>query len=425
MKIGFHIPRDNHIKFFGPLIDFLLAKGWAITIFCDHRAKPSELGYKAYTFPYINKVPTFKSDVSIFTFQSIENLAQQIIKENVKAVFFINFNPLCKELKRILSQKKYYFIAAELQYFFELFLTGKDLSYSDVVYTLSKNWHNWWKEYLKQLNRGSRDSQESIFQEIDRKCVPVGFPEADQCSNLNATLIRKKFGIPDNKKVLLLLPFPWRIPFSIWTHIVYQHQPVLIKVFRLLYHRALEYLPDVKDKIDDLKLTESIRTFAENNDALFIVKGRLKNKIPKYLRRMADRIFFDEDFYPFTTIELLFIADLSISFYSAAIMESVLVKTPTICLAPKGGTYWPGYEDRYHLDNFSPEHGSFYNYNGIVYYQKVDKFISGFANQSFDDFKLIDKEHNKFVKKFLGFNDYNASERIYQDLTIRMNETNA
>jgi hypothetical protein len=420
MKIGFHIPRDNHIKFYGPLVDYLLAKGWSVTIFCDHRAKPSKLGYKAYTYPYTHKIPSFKSDVSIQSFQSVENFAQMIEAERIKVVFFVNFNQICKDLKNILRKKGYYFIAAELQYFFELLLTGKDLSYTDIIYTLSKNWNIWWKDYCKELDLRIGDQQADILKEIDRKCVPVGFPEADQCSDFNVSVIKKKYDIPENKKIILLLPFPWRIPFDAWTHIVYQPSPAIFKYIRLLLHGALRYIPDVKNRIDDLSLTESIKAFAANNDAVFIVKGRLKNKVPNYLRELADKVVFDEGFYPFTTIELLFISDLSISFYSASIMESVLVRTPTICLAPKGGSYWPGYDDRHNFRSFSPDPYSFYNYDGIVYYQTVDKFISNFVNQTFDDFRLNDNNCNKFIEKYLGFDDYNASERIYKDLVLRM-----
>ena len=333
-------------------------------------------------------------------------------------MFFVNFDPICKELK-ILLKGKHPFISAELQYFLELFSSCNDLAYTDVIYIYSDNWKVWWKEYLRHYRIEHGDNIHRFIQAFEEKCVSVGFPEADQCANFEACSIREKYGIPKGKKVLVLFPFPWRLPFSIWTHVIYKPQPYLFKLFRLILNGAFTYLPDLKRGIHDLKLSEIIRQFAVKNDAYFVVKGRLKNKIPGYLKRLADKVFLDESFYPFTTLELLYIADLSISFYSAAIMESVLARTPTLCLSPKRDMFWPGYDDRHFMPAFSPSPGSFYHSYGAVYYETVDNFISSFHGKTFEDFEPDKNKMGEFITKFFGFKDWNACDRIYEDLIRR------
>ncbi len=418
MNIGFHIPRDNYIKLFAPLMDHLLAKGCQVTAFCDYRKKPAELGYKSYAFPAVEKLPKFRFDLDIAKFHDLSEFGQLIQKKKMQVLFFVNFDAICKELK-ILLEGKHPFISAELQYFLELFSSCKDLSYTDVIYLYSDNWKEWWKEYLRHHKIENGDELHRFIQKSEEKCVSVGFPEADQCADFETRSLREKYGIPEGKKVLLLFPFPWRLPFSIWTHVIYQPQPYILKLLRLVLNRAFGYFPDLKKGIHDLKLTETIRRFADKNDAYFVVKGRLKNRIPGYLKKLADKVFLDESFYPFTTLELLHIADLSISFYSAVIMESVLAQTPALCLSPKRDMFWPGYDDRHFMPAFSPSPGSFYNFDGAVYYETVGDFISSFHRKTFEDFKPIQEKMGEFIHKFFGYKDRNASGRIYEDLVRR------
>lgn len=417
MNIGFILPRSPIIKLYAPIIEYFLLKRIEVTIFCDYRQAPKELGYKSYTYPYKECVPIFKNTPDTISYSNIPELCDMIMKRKIRALFLVNFWEISKEVKNQLSKDNYQTVFIQLQYFLELFLTAKDLSYFDVIYTYSESWEHWWKDYIdvKKIRNIS-------LKEIEEKCINIGFPEFDQCKTFDSILIRKKYQIPDKKKVILLFPFPWRLQFSPWTHIVYKPQPRFIKFIRLFLHRSMSLWQDVRQDINDFRLTQAIKAFARKNDAMFIVKGRQKNRIPGYLRKMADRVYFDESYYPFITLELLYIADLSISFYSAAIMESVITRTPTINLAPKNEGYWPGYDDRHNMPAFSPKPGSFYNYEGVVFYEAVDRFIASFREKTFNDYQLDGDRAGEFLKKFMGPDDHQACERLYADLSKRLLE---
>jgi hypothetical protein len=74
------------------------------------------------------------------------------------------------------------------------------------------------------------------------------------------------------------------------------------------------------------------------------------------------------------------------------------------------------------MSAFTLEQGSFYNSEGVVYHQTVDRFIRAFPAQSIEDFKLRAECAEEFMKIFLGINDCRASMRICMDLTRRINE---
>ncbi len=410
----------------GLLIDYFLEKGWRVFLFCDYRQKPSDLGYKADQFPAVEKMPRFKGKPDIIAFDNIQELGRDIRENNVKVFFVVNFHPIVGELKEMLAKENFSFITVELQYFLELLIFGKDLSNTDVVYSHSANWEKWWKEHIVRYNLVDNTSRDRLFKEIEKKTVVVGLPEADQVKNFDDKTIRSKYGIPESKRVVVLFPFPWyghSFPMvsrsGLWTYIVYKPRSFFLKVLRLLWYRAWDFWPDICRGIDDVAVTKAIRTFCDRNKALLVVKGRRKNPIAAHLKKMADYVFFDEGYYPFTTLELLFIADLSIGFWTMAIMESIIVQTPSICLVPERGSLWPECED-FGADDFSSKAGSFFNFDGVVYNQSVKDIISNFGEQSFEDYRLDSRKKDEFVKKFFGYSDYQACERIYKDLCQRL-----
>lgn len=147
MKVGFLLFRSPVIKVYAPLIEFLLDKGDEVTIFCDYTLEPKSLGYKKYQYPYKEGLPSFKSPPSIESYTSTRELCDMIKKRNIRALFSINFFQTAKDVKRLLVKENYEIINAQLQYFLEMFTTGKDLSDFDVIYTYSDSWKQWWGEY--------------------------------------------------------------------------------------------------------------------------------------------------------------------------------------------------------------------------------------------------------------------------------------
>jgi hypothetical protein len=319
---------------------------------------------------------------------------------------------IVKEIESIISKNKINVLFARLQPGLDI-MPCRDLSCTDIVLSFCDNWKTWWKEWLLHFGIITKDEQQDIFEQIEAKTVSCGFVQADQIKNYDRNKICEKYGIPPDKKVLIYLSFPWRVEFSVWSHIIYKPQNKVVKMARLFLHHAWKNFSDIFTCADDLQVARAIRQFADRNNAFFVVKGRTKNKVPGYLRKIADKVIFDESYYPYTTMELMYAADLSINFYSEVNKESVMCNTPGICLGPKEPKDWPSYASRFFMEDFSRKPGSFYHFDGVVYNESVDDFAKNFGDKTFDDYKLNQNMKNEYVKKFLGFDDFKSSERIY------------
>ena len=422
MHVGFHLPRDNHIKLFAPLVELLLGKGCEVSILCDHRVKAKKMGIKAYQFPSVEKVPKFKYAPKICVFNSVGELAGIVKQNKIDVVFFVNFPPLSSQLKTLLAKENYFFITAEMQHYYDIMLLEKDISVVDVIYCYSKSWVESWKEYVAKHKQILGKSKENYFQEIDSKIRLVGFPVISQVGEYDRNSIREKYNMPLDKKVVLLMPFP---KFSsVWIDSVYRPQSKFLKKAKLIFKGAKEYLPDVEKGIDDLAVTRGLREFCDKNNALLVTKGRIKNPVPKYVEKMSDRIFFDDCFHPYFTLELLAIADLSVSFCSMVVLESIAIGTPSICIMPHEDRIWQPYEVLGLPSEFKMGKGSIYNFPGVAYMKSAEHMSRRFGHETFEDYEIEPLCKSGYVEKFFGFNDFEACSRIYADLCQRLGHKN-
>jgi hypothetical protein len=419
MNIAFCIGRMNYLGHFGPIIDYFKSKNADIMLLCDNRHKSTSAGYKAYLYPDCENVREVFCKEDVKAFHTTEEFVKIIIEKQRQVVFFIAIDAIAKEVKKILSEKRINVIFAHIQPSGDIMVRNELLG-ADVVFIYCENWRGWWKEWLLHSGIISEKDKDCIFGQIDTKSVSCGFPMVDQLASYDRRAICEKYGIPEDRKIILFSPFPWRASFSVWSHIIYKPQSKIVKLARLFYHCAWGYIPRVFDAVDDLQVAKAIRQFADRNNAFFLVKSRIKNWMPPYLRRIADAVFFDESYYPTTIEELLFVADLCINFYSEVTKESVISNTPCICLGPPKNEDWPCYSKWFYLEDFSPKHGSFYSFNGVVYNESIDDFVKNFPHKSFDDYKLEAENRDEYVKKFLGYSDFKSSERIYNYLSHRL-----
>ncbi|MBN1456721.1 MAG: hypothetical protein JW912_02590 [Sedimentisphaerales bacterium] len=421
MNIGFYVGRLIYTSHFGALIDCFREKGARITLLCDYRQKPKDCGYKAYQYPYLKSIQNVFEKEEVLNFQTAEEFVDIIIENQLQAVFFFPLDSIAKETKALLAQKAADVLFIRLQIGLEM-MSCTDLPSTDIAFIFCENWKTWWKKWLMLFDLIPEKDKDYIFEQIDTKAVASGLPQFDSIVNFDRHSICEKYGLPEDKKIILYLPFPWRVPFSIWSHIIYKPQNKITKLAKLLLHGLIDKIPDIwhSQAADDLQVAQAIRKFADRNNAFLLVKGRLKNKIPSYLSKIADKVVNDETYYPHTTIELMSIADLSLNFYSEANKESVMCGTPCVCLGPTKPEDWTCYAKRFAIEEFSPRSGSFYNFDGVVFNESVDDFAKNFPSKTFDDYRMNIENKDKFIKKYLGYSDKKSSERIYNHLSNRL-----
>ena len=309
MNICFYIGRMIYLSYMGPVIECFRNNGDNVTLLCDCRQASSAFDYKAYQYPHLEKVQKIFGKDNVRSFHTTEEFVDIIIKDQLQAVFFFATDPIVKKAKALVVEKKAEVLFMRLQIGLEI-MSCKDLQSTDVVFIFCENWKTWWKKWLMLFKIIPEKDKDCIFEQIETKTIASGFPQFDSIADFDRQSICKKYGLPGDKKIIVYLPFPWRVSFSIWSHIIYKPQNKIIKLARLLLHRSWQHRQEVFNCADDLQVANAIRQFADQNNGFFLVKGRLKNKVPSYLEKLADKVVFDESYYPHTTIELMSVADL-------------------------------------------------------------------------------------------------------------------
>jgi hypothetical protein len=159
-------------------------------------------------------------------------------------------------------------------------------------------------------------------------------------------------------------------------------------------------------------LVEAARRFCDRHGAALVVKSREKNRDPGFLSRLAD-VFVDgdADVYPYTSIQLMAVADLCIHFQSGAVLEAAFAGVPSLSVRvpqPHLERY-PGFEE-----SFGSAPGTLQNFPGIVWTAKHGEAAGLLDRSSLADFKVDAAARGEYVEKFLGFEDTRSSHRVLE-----------
>ena len=166
-------------------------------------------------------------------------------------------------------------------------------------------------------------------------------PELDAVRRIDPEEVRRRLGLPRDRPIVLYLSFPLASnPPTFWLRGVFTPSTRLGQAARTLLAGRTEYWPDVREGLNDRRLVEAVRHFCDRTGAALVVKSRLKDPIPRYTLRRADRALYDLSHYPPTILELLSVASLCVHFYSTTVLEAVYCGVPSLCLAPHRRSPW-------------------------------------------------------------------------------------
>ena len=150
--------------------------------------------------------------------------------------------------------------------------------------------------------------------------VPIGYPELDQLSlqTMTREACRAKWNLPAGQMVVLFGTAA---------------RPIRLGRIRRWWFGQVRYR----------QIVRALRQWCDERGALLIAKTRAKHGDPAWLARICDRVVGDESFYPFSTLELLQAADLYVGFASAMAIEACAVGIPQVHLHgwPPERYEWP------------------------------------------------------------------------------------
>jgi len=384
MKVAFLIERNIYFRIFGPVIDKALEKGHEV--FCLHNYSQPKTGSKAYQFPYISQAPQFTNGgVISLDFRSQGDFIEKCLQNNIQAIVSLNITQGNLGLIKELKLKGIYWVALQ-NGFDTVAVSGNYLTAPDKFFIYSPEWLECIFDYLKRAG---------FQQKFSDKIMPVGFWLAEQKTIINPQDIKKKWGIPENKKVVLLLPFPFGSSLKRpWTKYIYG-----TRFF---------------SQENDYSVCLAIKEFCRKNSGYLLVKSRQKDPVRNYLKKMADKVLYDEEFYPSTIMECLAIADICFNFYSTVAIEAISMDVPNVCIAPKTKN-WKDIQTSLWQTIFAKEK-DFFDFPGVSYLKTISEIIKDLPQKSFSDFSLDKEKQNQYLQKFANNNIETASENIISEI---------
>lgn len=236
----------------------------------------------------------------------------------------------------------------------------------------------------------------------------VGSTMLDQLARVDRAAVRRKYGLPDGPVVLFMslkmaVPEPFR-------RLAWAGGWRGFRAAKALVTGHGTLVPAILRGNGYLALTRALQGFARRAGAALVVKSRAKNEDPAFLRRRADLfIARDEDMFPYSSIELMAVADLCVHFQSGAVLEAVHAGVPSLSIrVPQ--THLEGYASFQEV--FGARTGSLQNFPGIVWSADAGDATRMLSTGSLADFRIDPDARRRYVEKFLGFDDNRSSERV-------------
>ena len=392
MTIGFLVLRNTYFKFFGPVIEQALKSGHQV--FCLHDYNQPKEGSKGYQFPDIERAPVFQNGKPLFlSFKSNEDFIEQALNAGVQAIVSIDFLKSHFFLQEKLKEKGIFWFS--LQNGFDSGpLSGEHLEKPNKFFVYSPEWTEWMFDYLRKTGK-TQEADFSVFkQKLNNKVEAVGFWPVEQQKLIDSEKVRNKWAIPNGKKVVLFLPFPFGSSLKkFWTKYVYG-----TRFF---------------SKENDYNVCSSVKEFCEKNNCYLLVKSRQKDPVRNYLKKMADKVLYDEEFYPSTIMECLSVADICFNFYSTAAIEAVSMSVPNVCIAPNVKD-WKDIDNVFWQTILEKEK-DFFDFPGISYLKTIPEIIKELPQKTLSDFPLKREKQIQYMQKFAAGNKFSFGKYCFRD----------
>lgn len=408
MKIGFLLNRFNLLSNYGPVIEAAFERGHEVILFCLRNAGDS----KEPSGILEEKIPVFSQGRPLLAWFDFPQLAECAHTHGAQALILIEGvvfkDPTFISQMQLLRAQGVRVIS--ISHFFEGILgpVSHFENFDRVCYqsAFGIGMHTQVEPALTTL-------KETVLAE---KIAVTGSSLLDQFRDLkkDGANIRKKYGIPEGKKIVLFLSLKMAVPEN-WRRFAFGETSRLKGTLSLLARRDFKFVRDCWTGISYLGLLRCVKNFAERSGACLVVKTRFKNQDPMYVKQAADVFIQDGNAYPYTSAELMAIADLCIHFQSGAVMEAAFAKVPSLAIAIP----------QEHLRRYNPlthrlyfeegeKEGSLYKFQGVSTSLPLKEAYALLSQSTLSDFAVDPEQRDRYIQKYLGFGDYKNSHRILE-----------
>ena len=432
MNIVFLIGMMNSFRHLAPLIEEGLKRKHSVECWHDYSVRRD--GSKGYLFPDIEKSP-FREPHNLgmksIAFHTKTEMAKAIIS-HPNGTFIVSQYPI----EFFLSPqhvKEFKNTWCTVMHVHDSFLELKRINPEDLQPGIKKLFFPYTAHYAnlglqyfdKFLSFGKK-----YFSAPETKLLPIGCPMlGPKLLQLSKTAIRKKYNIPEGKNILLYLPFTfnfdatkghrqsiaWQAAFA-GIHIKrkalreFNSNTFKVDPFYKRISKRLSYFKRILTDTQACKwfintwnepaVINAIRLFCNKNNLHLVVKPRIKFDFSEEVYRKADLVVNDDEsqYFPSKLQELFCICDLSIGYFTTAVLESVYCNVPHINLHyPDALSYDPNRKFWYTAYEGSP-----FSFKGAVRDINIPDFIKEFPTKEISHYSMDHNQRQSYMRAYTG-----------------------
>ncbi len=400
-KLGFILDRAPTVKMYSPPILEALRRNLEVSIFCGPDPLNSWPHQPLYQPLSKNMFFPGKDRVKFLYYQDNDHLLQLVQGTNIDNLITSDFANLAYR-SALPEIRKQGIKIHGLQW------SGDYLTITPATFEILDSYFIYTPQMIDFYKRRYPQSQ------LEGKFVVSGNYMLDQIPELKKSREHtfKKLGLNPHKKVVLFYTQDLR----------QTRQTFLVKNIFSQNNRVKPLLTCLSEgKFRLLKETWSgpqyrdlilaIRNWAHQNNAVLIIKGRLKHEEPDFISTLADHFITDRvEYYPYQSLELLSIADVVFSIFSTVTLEAVASGVPNINVS------FPDYLDPQSPTTVFFGEPDFFDYPGVTtscLYHQLPKFLQ---EHVLGELRVDSEQRRKYFEKYLGKEDYQASSRIIRHL---------
>jgi hypothetical protein len=221
--------------------------------------------------------------------------------------------------------------------------------------------------------------------------------------------LRRKFGLPADRPVVLFMSLKMEAGGGERRYL-WGGGPSVARALRAVVSGRPSLMGAVLAGNRYRELVAAVRSFCERQGAHLIVKSRVKNRDPGFVRRTADVLVErDDEVFPYTSIQLMALADLCIHFQSGAVTEAAACGVPSLSvrIPPPYERDLPGYEE-----TWGARPTSLQNWKGVVWSVALDAAPALLAQAKLAGLAVDPEARRAYVERYLAFDDTRSSERV-------------
>lgn len=391
MRIGFIIERASVVQTMGTVMKEAIDRGHKVITFHNYSQQN-----KKYNFPSISNFPKiYTLPVSYTSEKELLNLIEELSIDVIISPYFTKtFASIHKKLPKV----KWVL----LQHSFDTITEAEFLSIPDKVLFYSEEWINIAQSYAKTFNIP-----------INFKSKSIGMPELDQIKLINPDQVRINWNIPKDKQVVLFLPFDYSpVENQFYTKYIFGMENRIISFLLSCIFFKPYYCDHIIKGYNDRNILKSIRQFCDNNNAFLLVKAKKDIPIKSYLYDAADKVIYDESYYPSSILKALSISSLCINFFSTTVTEAIPLNVPNVCILPRNDDIYTSMSMKFIYNNMFNKLFSLF---GVTSIWTIPRFINKFSDSKLCDFVMDVDNQKKYIEKYLT-SSFGASDRAIEEI---------